>query len=110
MYDPDQGGSEMTTTLNATERGVMDALIAWCEANPRSAARIVWADGRRHTGYLTVTRLSDGRVSVSVRNSDRLHGQYRTVSDWMLAGEQLQIKVGARYRPAPEVILAHDVC
>jgi hypothetical protein len=87
-----------------------DALLArvaeYAEANPGTDARLA-RGGRVHTGYLTVTRtVRDGDTSIlSVRVRDSRKGarsQYATVNRRTLA--DLQIKVGARYVPAAEVI------
>lgn len=84
----------------------IEDLIAYAEAHPYSEARVQTV-GRWHTGVLSVQRHYDanggGRVSAHIRDARRSpRSQYFTIGNHNL--DCVQIKDGARYRPAAEVI------
>lgn len=77
----------------------IQALVDWVEAHPYSAAR--WRGD--HVGTIgTQTHFGSDyrRTTVQVRNSRRRRNQYATVTGL----DRLELKVGARYRPAREVL------
>lgn len=88
----------------------LDDLITWIEAQPYGASVRLTGRGRTHTGHFSLQHTShaDGSNTtvVRVRDSARKRQQYEPVFERHIADGTLQIKVGARYRPAADVIRA----
>lgn len=96
-------GTAGGTVGGMTSSLTLDDVIAWADANPNADARIE-SGGSYHTGVLHVTRLSDGRVTLRVRDSRRNRGQYAAVFQRHIDAGRFQVKVDARYRPIADIL------